>query len=764
MFMNPLRSCSPFSSLQTLGRILCGALCLWSAAKLHAQAGTWPFVYPEDSFEASAKMDLRFLNEVYAGEHGFIRLSEDGESFVRGDGKPIRFWAVNNGGATRRMSDEELARHARFMAKLGVNMGRFHGSINPPGKGTDLFEVDTAEVEAIWRYVAAMKKEGIYTTLSPFWPHNGHMGGWVPSAWGIDGYAGKDGLWAVLYVDERLQQAYKTWVRYLYTTPNAYTGHALKDEPAVGLIQIQNEDGVFFWTFQSIKPELEAKYEQRFYQWLNQKYGSIKAAYARWEGVRLPQDRPEEGHMGLYKTYELTQPQQGGKALRVADETEFLARLQYDFYAEITRFYQEDLGCQQLVNPNNWKAADMARLNDLERWTYTAADVPAVNRYNSPGHTGTNNGWRIDPGHHYQGLSVLKHPDKLPINLKQIKGRPMLVTESGWNLPHRYQAEGPFMVAAYQSLTGVDAYYWFAITDVDYMASPYFPFDQYPDGQYPMNRWTSSAPWGIGMFPANALMFRKGYLQEGEPVVVERRSLRSLWKREVPALVEAAGYDPNRDTGDPLQQAMAGQPLSPLTFLAGPVYTRLEAEADSVQVHPTLPALMDDAHATVHSITGELSLNHGKGQLLLDNPYAQGVAGFWEGGETIELSSLSLRLETPYAVVQAVSMDGLPLAESKTVLVQMGTKWRPTDWKEVAASFDLRGKQVAGYQILNTGQMPWQGDALLGKLNLKNDQIRKAWVLDAAGYEVEALPVQWTAEGVQLTLPPAAMYMVLEAE
>ncbi|MEZ4850088.1 MAG: hypothetical protein R3B93_16035 [Bacteroidia bacterium] len=37
---------------------------------------------------------------------------------------------------------------------------------------------------------------------------------------------------------------------------------------------------------------------------------------------------------------------------------------------------------QQLINPNNWITADIVRLNDLERWTYTSTDVPAVNRYN----------------------------------------------------------------------------------------------------------------------------------------------------------------------------------------------------------------------------------------------------------------------------------------------------------------------------------------------------------------------------------------------
>ena len=78
-----------------------------------------------------------------------------------------------------------------------------------------------------------MKKEGIYTTVSPFWPHNGHMGGWVPEEWGIEGYSGKDELWSVMYFSDTLKNAYKEWVRYLYTEPNPHTGIPLSQDPAL---------------------------------------------------------------------------------------------------------------------------------------------------------------------------------------------------------------------------------------------------------------------------------------------------------------------------------------------------------------------------------------------------------------------------------------------------------------------------------------------------------------------------------------------------
>ena len=46
---------------------------------------------------------------------------------------------------------------------------------------------------------------------------------------------------------------YKSWLRRLYTEPNPYTGIPLKDDPAVAIIQIQNEDSLLFYTEQQIR-------------------------------------------------------------------------------------------------------------------------------------------------------------------------------------------------------------------------------------------------------------------------------------------------------------------------------------------------------------------------------------------------------------------------------------------------------------------------------------------------------------------------------
>ena len=130
---------------------------------------TWAFQPAEDTFSPQALLDLRYLNEKFAGEHGFVKRSPDGNDFVRGDGQPIRFW----GGTTYVQRDAfrngrdgwaDLRHHARFLAKRGVNMVRLHGDVTPKDQNSKITDVDQGAVDEIWRLVAAMKQEGIYCT------------------------------------------------------------------------------------------------------------------------------------------------------------------------------------------------------------------------------------------------------------------------------------------------------------------------------------------------------------------------------------------------------------------------------------------------------------------------------------------------------------------------------------------------------------------------------------------------------------------------
>ncbi len=126
----------------------------------------------------------------------------------------------------------------------------------------------------------------------------------------------------------------------------------------------------------------------------------------------------------------------------------------FNFNKSTVDYLRNELGCKQLINAGNWKTADDMRLNDVERWSHTATDVSAVNHYYGGYHKGQYDGWAIVNGDKFESPSVLLDPRPFPLNLKQVKGMPMMITESSWVLPMDYTSEGPFLISAYQSLNG----------------------------------------------------------------------------------------------------------------------------------------------------------------------------------------------------------------------------------------------------------------------------------------------------------------------
>jgi hypothetical protein len=248
-----------------------------SSSQMGSSNGQWAFTPERDTFSSSSLLDLRGLNEKVAGESGFVRRSADGNSFVLGNGKPARFWSITTY-QQREKDDKKLAHHARWLAKRGVNMVRSHGQITG-GEGSKLTDINADDREQIWRLVAAMKKEGIYTTISPYWSHP--VNGKHLKSWGVPGDESQ-GASALLFFDKTLQTGYKSWVKQIFAERNPYTGIRLADDPAVALIQLQNEDSMLFWTMQGVKGVQLTAVEKLFAGFLTKKYGSLAKASAAW--------------------------------------------------------------------------------------------------------------------------------------------------------------------------------------------------------------------------------------------------------------------------------------------------------------------------------------------------------------------------------------------------------------------------------------------------------------------------------------------------
>ncbi len=398
--------------------------------------------------------------------------------------------------------------------------------------------------------------------------------------------------------------------------------------------------------------------------------------------------------MRFYNIWDMTQPQDpaGGKNKRLSDQLEFWTETMYNFNKDIENYLRNEIGCKQLINAGNWKTADPVLLNDCERYSYTANEITAVNRYVTDAHIGPNVGWAIQPGDKFQDRSILTRPDALAVSLKQVAGCPMLITESTWVPPLSHQSEGPFLISTYQSLNGVDAYYWFCFGSMP-DNRPQWPGatgQWVPPGSAngflgnSLQKWVADTPEILGNFPAAALLFRKGYVEQGKPAVQEFRSLQDMWNRKAPIIAEEGGFDPNRDKGNYALQSKIKYDVDRLAFLVGPVEVTYNADPARNSVID-LGKYIDKSHGIVRSDTGQLTWNYDTGLCTLNAPKAKGATGFLGKAGNIDLDGVSLASGNDYATVLVVSMDDKPLDSSGKVLVQCGTACRPTGWQQAPA-------------------------------------------------------------------------------
>ncbi|MFW6303720.1 MAG: hypothetical protein ACOC2L_03785, partial [Candidatus Sumerlaeota bacterium] len=735
------------------------------------QVKAWPFPAKRDEFKETP-IDLRSMNENVAGEHGFIRLSEDGESFVRGDGEPIRFWSGSDYAWRGPFQDDNLlvspqeeaeaTHHSRWLAKRGINMLRFHGNLFPKTHRRGLQEVTRTTINegayhGAWYMVAMNKQHGIYSTISPYWgSHTDNEPGWDL------GFKGGN-LTGLVFFYEPVQEMYKNYVKRLYTEENPYTGIPLKDDPAVALIQLQNEDSLLFYTAARISGEPLQELTRQFGDFVAKKYGSIEKALENYRSYESGwdmrgKDSVEDGTVGVMQPWFFTQDA-GIRANRwdektrnrLNDQLEFYTMLMYNFNKDMEAMLRE-IGCKQLINAGNWKSVDPVTADDAERYSYTANDVMAKNGYYGSLHAGINTGWQILTQQVYTNWSALKRPRFWPTNIKMVDGYPFLVTESLWVPPNLYSAEGALLVASQMSLTGLDSFYWFSSG-----VGEWSPHDK---------KWGYTTPMMLGQFPATALAFRKGYIQQAEkPVVYEERSLEDIWQQRTPLISEAEVWDPNRDMGEMPVESKVQTPVDPLAFCTGPVEVKYGGSATNNRVSDQLDELIDTEDKMLKSVTGQITTDYDKGVYMVNAPKFQAAAGFLATYPAIELGDTKIECENEYAAICAVSLDDKNLAESSKILVQVGTKARPDGWKVRHRMVVSNEKEYEGLQILDKGGETLLIENTMASWTIDNDKLNKAVALDENGMPIES-DVKLTKNGntVTVQLPSNALYTIISAE
>lgn len=265
----------------------------------------WPMVEPR----AGSALDVSWLNPAPA-DLGRIAV-RDGK-FRTVDGQPLRLWGCNLSARECFPPTLEEARLlARRLAKGGVNIARLHHLDNPWGVGTggslwpkqdaEHRELDAAQLDKLHRLIAALRDAGVYSNLNLKVSKT-----LVPA----DGFAESIAQLPqfqkrVDIYDRRMIELQKDYARRLLTTKNPYTGLAPAEDPAVAIVEVNNENSLLgYWTRdlargldkfpQPFRRELEVQWNA----WLARRYADDQRLRQAWQpaadvsshGSLLPDD------------------------------------------------------------------------------------------------------------------------------------------------------------------------------------------------------------------------------------------------------------------------------------------------------------------------------------------------------------------------------------------------------------------------------------------------------------------------------------------
>jgi hypothetical protein len=654
--------------------------------------GKFAWTPPPDPFDPAALLDLRFLNEKVAGERGPVRA--DGGRLRRGDGEELRCFGVNAGPGVWLQSHQTHDYLARKLAKLGVNLVRLHG----PLVGKDPRQLDPRRVDALCHLIAACKQQGIYTTVSSFFPL------WfrIDGSWGIADYDDRQQKhpFAAIYFDERLQAIQRGWLRQLLGTENPYTGVTLGREPALAAVELVNEDSLFFWTFTQdhVPPKL--------WQRLGEQFG--ETLLPAWN---LTRD-------GMAKS----PPAVRERAVR---EVRFLAGLQREYYGSTTKFVRDELGYRGLVVASNWHVSDPAQLDAVERWTYEPADWIDAHGYFAAPHKGPRAAHAVDVGDTFADRGFVDAPEQLPLQIVQTEGKPQLVSEIGWPAPNRRRCDGMLVASAYAAGNGIDGLCWFAVDS-------------------PWLRDSGAEKFGIGTpdqlwtAPVAALIYRRGDVTEAPPV------LRTAWTEA--SLFALGGSTAGAPQLDPLRavDGPGGKGLDVRVFLRGPV-VRSFAGGEAVVAPEVAPHESDGI--TRHA-NGQLALDEKRRLFTVDAPRCQAVTGELAKAGKVALGDCVIHCNNTFGSLAVVSLDDRPIASSRKLLVQASTPSVPFGFRETDG------------RIVTLGGAPAQVERIDASVELPTGgPIRRVRALDQNGMaRPESIPVA----GYRITLPADTSWVLVE--
>jgi hypothetical protein len=639
-------------------------------------------------------VDVSFLLDAPAGKHGFIKVA-DGH-LATGDGQRIRLWGVNitdwSKGSRQIPSKEAAAFWAETLARFGINSVRFQfldlevprGLVKGGTGNTRSLDPEALDREDY--FIAQLEKRGIYIDFNLLVGRPFSEGDDVKDAKLLG-----QGAKGTSFFDARLIELQKEYAQQLLTHRNPYTKLQYTADPAVAIVEINNENAINVG-FNAPSPFYEAELTSIYNHWLSRHKTAEEMATLRTicgVGSDVPIPLLRGRGVGAQAPPE-----------RFYAEAEFYNDLQGDYFAEMKEYIQKTLGSRSLVIGT----ADHSHSGSGYPILLAEKQMDIID-----GHTY----WQ-HPEYYVKKSSMVNDPFNstvVELSRSAIAGTPYTVSEVNNPFPNDYGGEGIPALAAYGAFQDWDAIMWYTFEPkIDPAWKPYVgdAFD------------ISLDPVKMPELAAGALLFLRADVEKARNTIERSYSQQQVFDSMLLPSQERPLFTPGLPLSLPLEHELR------ISSLNGPP---TKVFGNNTPPNP----IVSDTHELSWYTSPQKT-----GLITVDSPRSQALIGFVkEEGKAV--SNLAADVQNKFCTILLSSMDGEPIADSSKLLLVAGGPVENSGqtWNAV------------GTDITAQGGSPTLIEQVKGSITLRKIQGARSvslQAIDGSGQPLGA-PVMATAKG-----------------
>jgi len=458
------RKGSPLSVVRLVVWLWLGTVPGWAASAVSAALQAMPTldpnlaVFPDNSlYDVSARLDAP------AGRHGFVTVKNGHFAFA--DGTRVRFFGVNLAKDSVFIDRPQIDVVINRFARAGINLVRIHHIDDVTGilgSDGDYFNEDKLAILDYW--IARLKARGIYLCLdlNDYRTFRG-----APER-GLEQLGRGAKPYAVFdqeLIRLQIEYARKLLVEHI----NPHTGLSYARDPAIALLEIYDENGLFIrrndW------PTLREPYLSRltalWNDWLRQRYGSTEMLYSAWvnyagQPALRPDESLETGTVRLPKmaldagvAATITDPLRA--PVRVSAGALFAHDLQTTYLQTMMRALRgmgiripiTAVGAQDILPDLIATAATTDFIGINFYWDHPLFDPGR--EWTPPFYFAMNNPLTDNPNYAFPTT----------VSLARMHDKPLVVRELGYCYPNPYRGMGMIEAAAYGAMLDLDAIFLF---------------------------------------------------------------------------------------------------------------------------------------------------------------------------------------------------------------------------------------------------------------------------------------------------------------